>query len=632
VVGEHAVVFATVSRVRSGRGRRPRFLEVLVEDATGSLVVGWFRPAPYIADFFAVGRAIVLMGAVEQRAGALRMAHPEYEDASRDGGVHRGLVVPIYGTSDGLGLRTLRGLVAQAFDRFDRLDDPAPPGLRAELGLPSRRDALRAIHFPETTDDVPALRDGTHAAHAALLWEDLFVLQVALLRRRFALPDAGDPGPPAGLVDRLRGRLPFALTGAQERALAALRREIAKPRPMQRLLQGDVGSGKTVVGLLTAAAVVDRGGQVAVLAPTEVLAAQWAARARGLFEAAGVRVSFLSGSLPAAGRRAALQSVASGDAAVMVGTHAVAEASVEFADLRLVIVDEQQRFGVFQRSRLLQKGRAPHLLAMTATPIPRTLALTLFGDLDLTVLDERPARGRIATEIVGARSRGRAYEAVAQAVAAGGRAYVVCPRVEGRGSGRSVVDTAEELAMGPLRGARLGVLHGRMDGPSKEAAIAAFRDGRIEVLVATTVVEVGVDVPEATTIVVEAAERFGLAQLHQLRGRVGRGGADGRCFLVPGTDGPHPRLDVIASTDDGFRVAQADLALRGPGDLVGARQAGAPAFRLSLSPRFGAIQRAAHAAAEDVARRPDWDDAHELEALREAVAVRIRTPDVGLGG
>ncbi len=630
--GAHAVVFATVSRVRSGRGRRPRFIEVLVEDGTGSLLVGWFRPPPYIAAFFVPGREVVLMGTVERRAGALRMNHPEYEDAGRAAGVHRGVVVPIYSTTDGLGVRALRGLVAQAFERFAAVPDIVPPEVRERLGLPPRTEALRAIHFPADADDIPRLRSGAHPAHEALLWEDLFVLHAALHRRRAALPDAVEPGPSAGLVDRVVRSLPFALTGAQGRAVATLRRELARGKPMQRLLQGDVGSGKTVVGLVAAAAVVDRGGQVAVLAPTEVLAAQWRDRARALLEPRGVSVGYLSGSHGAARRRAAEASVRSGEASVVVGTHALVQESVRFADLRLVVVDEQQRFGVFQRSRLLQKGGAPHLLAMTATPIPRTLALTLYGDLDLTVLDERPRRGDVVTERLGPDRRRVAYDAVASAAARDERAFVVCPRVSGRGLGRAVLETAEELAAGPLRGLRLGVLHGGMDGDAKTAAVAAFRDGRIQVLVATTVVEVGVDVPEATTVVVEDAERFGLAQLHQLRGRVGRGGGEGRCFLVAGAAGDHPRLDVIVSTGDGFEIADADLRLRGPGDLVGSRQAGTPALRLAATPRFARLQASARAEAEAVASRSDWDHAPELEALRARVAVRLAAPDTALGG
>jgi ATP-dependent DNA helicase RecG len=630
-VGEYAVVNGTVSRVRSGRGRPSRSLDVLVQDDSGTLVATWFQPPKYLASFFVSGRPIVLMGTAQRRAGGIAMLHPEYEDAGRQPSVHRGRVAPVYATTDGLGARALRGYVAQAFEAFGDLPEVTPAGLRQSLGLPSRTEALRQIHFPEAADDIPSLLAGSHPAHAALLWEDLFVLHTALLRRRHLLPPGPPTGPSGGLVDRLRGELSFELTGAQGRALAALRRDTARPRPMQRLLQGDVGSGKTIVGLLTAAATIDRGGQAAILAPTEVLAKQWVHRARALLAPHGISVAYLVGGQSTSERGETLEAVSTGRAGLIVGTHAILGDSVSFADLRLVVVDEQQRFGVFQRSRLLQKGHSPHLLAMTATPIPRTLALTQFGDLDITVLDERPPRGRVKTEVFGPQQRAEAYRILGAEVAAGGRGFVVCPRVDGRGAGRAVLPTAEELAVGPLEGVRLGVLHGQMANEAKATVLDAFRGGQIQVLVTTTVIEVGVDVPEATVLLVEDAERFGLAQLHQLRGRIGRSRQDGRCVLVRGVIAPVERLDVLADTDDGFRVAEEDLRGRGAGDLVGARQAGTPAFRLSISPRFAELAVSARAVAASVVARADWETAPELAPLRARVRGRLNE-DSASGG
>ncbi len=624
--GVDAVVFGEVTGVRSGRGRRMRFLEVAVSDGTGSVLATWFRPAPWVRKAFSRGDRVCLLGAVDKRGPPLRLTHPEFERAdARTEGVHRGIVVPVYSLPDGIGQRTLRSLIHRAFEDFATgVPDRVPGGLRTRLGLPTRAEALRAVHFPDGVDDVPALQAGRHPAHEALLWEDLFVLQVALRRRREELAARGGPAspdPPGDLRDALAGALPFPLTGAQRRVLDELRLDMASGRPMQRLLQGDVGAGKTVTALLAAADVVEAGGQAAVLAPTEVLAGQWLQRARALY--GDDRVAMLTGGQGAAERRAQRARVAAGEVAIVVGTHALFQEGVEFAALELAVVDEQHRFGVFQRARLTEKGPEPHLLAMTATPIPRSLALTMFGDLDLSVLDERPARGERRTGLWPTERQGEAWQVVRSAVDAGERAFVVCPRVDGRGDGHAAVPTAERLADGPLAGLRVGVLHGRMDSAAKERALELFRAGRIQVLVGTTVVEVGVDVSEATVMVVLDADRFGLAQLHQLRGRIGRSERGGRCLLLTDRPAEHERLAVLCSTDDGFEIADHDLAIRGPGDLVGARQSGAPAFRLSTTPRFGELLEAARVEAKAVAARPDYETAAELEPLRAAVAVRL---------
>lgn len=626
--GDYVVVVGEVAGVRSGRGRRTRFLEVAVHDDSGSILASWFRPPPYLYKAFEKGDEVVLMGTVESKAPPLRMSHPEFESLSARDGVNRGVVVPIYSLPQGIGQKALRKLVRQAFEDFAAgVADRVPGDTRRLLGLPSRGEALHALHFPDSVDDLPALRAGSHPAHEALLWEDLFILQVALMRRRQELRQRGcsatrATGAAGSLRATLLQALPFELTGAQQRALAEIDADLGAGDAMQRLLQGDVGSGKTVVALLAAARGVEAGDQVVVLAPTEVLAFQWWQRANELYAPTGHQVALLTGGQGAAARRYNRELAASGAASVIVGTHAVFEDGVSFARLGLAVVDEQQRFGVFQRARLLRKGPEPHLLAMTATPIPRSLALTLYGDLDLTLLDERPPRGEVHTSVCGEAHRNEAYALVGEAVAAGERAFVICPRVEGPGEGRAAVDTAEELANTLLEGLPVGVLHGRMDSAAKDNAIERFRDGTIGVLVSTTVVEVGVDVPEATVMIIEDADRFGLSQLHQLRGRVGRSQRGGRCVLVTGRPQTE-RLAILETCDDGFRIAEEDLRLRGPGDLVGTRQAGSPAFRLSTSPRFLELLQAARSAAQDVAARPDYESAEDLGALRLAVAVRL---------
>lgn len=637
--GEVAVVRGSVVAVRQGRrrGRRPGAIEARVDDGTGALTVTFFKPPSYLAKQWTRGRRVLVMGRTERGPG-LRLSHPEFRflDEGEDA-APTDAIAPFYATPEGMGQRAYRKLVRAACGLADDAG-VLPVELRGRLALPGRADALAAIHFPAAGSDVDALRAGTSRAHEALLLEDLFVLQVALLwrRARHAADGAASDALPRGRMGGARARatvraravaaLPFTLTDAQERVLAEIDVDLARSgMPMQRLVQGDVGAGKTAVGLLAAAPILERGGQVAVLAPTEILARQWLVRARSLYRPLGFAVEWLAGGQGAPERRDAEDRIASGKAALVVGTHAVFSDQVEFARLALAVVDEQQRFGVFQRVRLLAKGPQPHLLALSATPIPRSLARTLFGDLDLSVLDERPHRGERVTTLLPSARRRVAFDAVGEAVERGERAYVVCPRIQGPSGDvlRSAVATAEELANGPLRGVPLGLVHGAMDAAGKEAALAAFRAGRIQVLVGTSVLEVGLDVPEATVMVVENAERFGLSQLHQLRGRVGRSDRGGTCFLLTPSPEDASRLAVLARTDDGFEVAEEDLRQRGPGDVVGARQAGRPAFRLALTPRFFELLEVAR---DEAARRvadPAFEDDDGFAELRAAAEARL---------
>ena len=629
--GEEAVVFGTIGAVRAGRGRRMKFIEIAVEDGSGEqLLATWFRPGAWLYRQLQKGEMILLMGKVDAKSPPFRMSHPEIEvgDTSGGEGLHHGVVVPMYTVPQGTGQRAMRKMLRTALDEFAHgIPDRVPGTLREELQLPTRAEALELIHFPEGVDDLPALREGRHRAHEALLWEDLFVLQVALFRRRLDLAGEGCAARLQEGREEFRSRitelLPFDLTSAQRRVLKEIDGDLARAEPMQRMLQGDVGSGKTITALLAAAPLVEAGYQVAVLAPTEVLAWQWFEQAKTLYESVGVEVALLTGGQRAAARRHNRSLVSSGRAGFVIGTHAVFQEGVEFANLGLAVVDEQHRFGVFQRAKLLEKGPQPHLLAMTATPIPRSLALTLFGDLDISVLDERPPRGTVVTEVVEPLDQDAVWASVREAVGRNERAYVICSRVEGPGEGKAAVETAEELAAGALQGVRLGVLHGRMDSAAKDEALQRFREGVIEVLVGTTVVEVGVDVPEATVMVVEDAHRFGLAQLHQLRGRIGRSDLGGQCFLVTDRGPETERLEVLVRTHDGFEIAGEDLLLRGPGDLVGSRQSGAPAFRLSTSPHFLQLLEQARQAARLIASRDDYEVAAELTLLRAAALERL---------
>ncbi|MFP3714679.1 ATP-dependent DNA helicase RecG [Puerhibacterium sp. TATVAM-FAB25] len=635
-LGEHVSVLARVAEatVRPMRNRGGVLLQVVVTDGRQRLALTFFaRHAGALRGHEAKlvpGRTGVFSGTVSAYRGERQLTHPDYvlvggdvedADAALD---EASKPMPIYPATAAVPTWRLQRAVRTVLDPLteDDVPDPVPAEVRASAGLPSRLEALRRVHAPATAAD---WRAGQHR----LRYEEAFVLQAALAQRRAAAAQedaTARPPRPAddpGILARFDASLPFTLTAGQRAVGTDIADDLARPRPMQRLLQGDVGSGKTVVALRAMLQVVDAGGQAALLAPTEVLAAQHARTLRallgplaegGLLGGAedGTRVALLTGSLPAAARKTALLQAASGEAGIVVGTHALLSEHVQFADLGLVVVDEQHRFGVEQRDALRAKGRvAPHLLVMTATPIPRTVAMTVFGDLEVSSLTEVPAqRAGIRTHVVPAdnpRWMERTWQRVREEVDAGHRAYVVCARIhpdeeddatgkakaaefddevpefldgdaEERPPLRAVLEVADALRATPaLAGLEVGVLHGQMPPAEKDAAMAAFASGASQVLVSTTVIEVGVDVPEATAMVVFDADRFGLSQLHQLRGRVGRGSAPGLCLLVstaqPGTPAA-ARVEALAETTDGFRLAQLDLELRNEGDVLGAAQSG----------------------------------------------------------
>ncbi len=595
-------------RARGLGGPRARsVVTATVDDGSGALEAEFWNQ-PWRARQLEAGTDVILSGRVTwdhgpRMSGAEVEVPAEEEDAEL---LHAGRIVPIHPLTQGVTATRMRTLVWRALPLVaDALEDPLPEALRAARDLPPLGAALRAVHFPASWEE--------HAAALRRLkYEELFLLQVALARRR--LRQQTESKPHVVLVDarldaRIRARLPFRLTRAQERCVAEIVGDLAAPRPMNRLLQGDVGSGKTAVAAYGMLAVVAHRLQSALLAPTEILAEQHERTLSRMLAGSQVRLARIAGGARSKRRRATLAALAAGDVDIAVGTHALLQEDVHFARLAFVVVDEQHKFGVLQRAALRDKGLAADLLVMSATPIPRTLTMTLFGDLDVSVLDELPP-GRTPVETVLCREADRAlaYDWVRREVARGRRVYHVVPLVDENEELplRAATQFADELRA-VFAGIGVGLLHGRMKPAEKDAAMEAFRSGATPILVATSVVEVGVDVPEATVLVVEHAERFGLAQLHQLRGRVGRGGLAARmiCFHDARTNEARARLDALAATTDGFRIAEEDLRIRGPGEFLGTRQSGVPELRVAdLVADAPILVEARHDAFELVARDP----------------------------
>ena len=628
--GETATVIAEVrtARLTAFERRRLGLFEATFGDGSGeTLRAKWFH-AEYLAHVLRPGLKVALFGKVEldTYTGELVMLHPEYEILSTteeaDSGLHTGRIVPIYEAAGKISSRVFRTLIHRVLETLRPVQDPLPEPVRRRLGLMERWPALWELHFPAPGADLRTLNAFRAPAQFRMIFEELFWLECGLaLKRRKARLRTGIA---FELNDRVRERikqmLPFKPTAAQKRVLAEIARDMAAPHPMNRLLQGDVGSGKTLVAAEAAIIAIENGYQVAVLAPTEILAGQHQYYFKNLFARLGYVVAPLVGSMPARAKRQVKKLLAEGQIQVVVGTHALLEEDVAFHRLGLVIIDEQHRFGVMQRLRLMEKAAGPDVLVMTATPIPRTLALTLYGDLDTSILDELPpGRKPVKTYHVTEDRIEQVYSFLAREIEKGRQAYVVYPVIEE--SEAAALKAAEKMYR-HLRdtvfpGVQVGLLHGRLSAEEKEAVMSAFKDGQIRILVSTTVIEVGVDVPNATVMVIEQAERFGLAQLHQLRGRVGRGAEQSYCILVTGklTEAAQERIRTLVESSDGFEIAEMDLRLRGPGEFFGTRQSGLPAFRLANILRDQEILELARSEAEAFVEQPT-----SPEDLRRAVA------------
>jgi ATP-dependent DNA helicase RecG len=593
--GQMATITGEVLSAGVRPTRRPgfRLFELAVRDQSGA-IRAVFPNQTFLRDVFHRGQQVVLYGLVEYRNG-LQLTNPEYEIVRGDGDegdetVHTGRIVPIYEKAGSVTPRMQRTLVHTRLAELpESIPDPLPAPVRARRPMPDRRRALMDAHFPPPGTDLQALNAFRTAAQQRLIFEEFFLFQAGLVLRKRRHTAERKPRPVV-VDDRIRDSarrvLPFKLTPGQREALREIVSDMQRPEPMNRLLQGDVGAGKTIVALLAALVAMENGLQVAFMAPTEILADQHYLTIRRLLDASRFRIVSLTGSLTPAKRRAVLAELASGTINLVVGTHALAEHAVAFKQLGLVIIDEQHRFGVLQRATLRGKGSNPDVLVMTATPIPRTLALTAYGDLDVSVIrDLPPGRQPIRTLARAEATRDEVYRLARRELEAGRQAYVIYPLVEDseKVDLRAATAMADHLQLEVFPDYKVALLHGRLKQEEKDRVMAQFAGGEVHVLAATTVVEVGVDVPNATMMIVEHAERFGLSQLHQLRGRVGRGAHASTCVLLyqyPVSDAARARLDAMVETTDGFVIAERDLAQRGPGDFFGTRQSGLPTLRV----------------------------------------------------
>ena len=620
-IGEEVTAIGTVKKVSTRRLRaKMTIVEATISDGSSSVAAVWFNQA-FRARQLTEGAEVALSGKIEQYRGRLQMKAPDADVLDRPSeSLITGRVVPVHPSAGGVGPGWLRRAVHNAMRRARPIADPLPAEMRERLGLADRDTAIADMHFPETLDAVGPARE-------RLVFDELFRLEVALAirkHRQVEEEEGIEHTLDAGLVESFIESLPYTLTGAQERVIDEIQGDMASPHPMHRLLQGEVGSGKTVVAMAALLTGVQGGFQGAVMAPTEVLADQHYLGLAPLAALVGVRMALLTGS--SRNRTEVIEAVAAGTVDVVVGTHALIQEGVDFDRLGIAVVDEQHRFGVHQRVSLREKaeGPQPDLLIMTATPIPRTLSMTLYGDLDVSILDEMPAgRKEISTIAATAADLGPVYDLIRAETGEGRQVFVVCPLVEDSPKLQAASATAEyERLQGVFPDRRVGLLHGQMKAAEKEAVMAQMRAGEIDVLVATTVIEVGIDIANATVMVIEDADRFGLSQLHQLRGRIGRGEHASTCVLVaePTTSDGEQRLAAMLATTDGFRLAEEDLRIRGQGTVFGARQAGMPDLKLAdiledMETLITARREAFKMVAEDPELQRHSAIAEELQAL-----------------
>ena len=630
--GEMAAAMAVVHSVATPRLSRRNLgiVEVVFTDGAGGRLIGkWFHASTFLTKILEPGVRVALYGKVEfdTYSRQLSMMHPEYEvlrgdDEEGDESLHTGRIVPVYEAAGKMNTRLFRAVLKRLTDQLPRMPDELPEGIRRRLGLPALETAIRELHFPPAGTDLRLLNNFRSPAQTRMIFEEFFWLETGLsLKRRQA---QAEPGIAFALTDRVREQvkkmLPFKPTPAQKKVLGEIAHDMAAPVPMSRLLQGDVGSGKTIVAAQAAVIAVENGHQAVLLAPTEILAAQHAMNLKRIFQPLDYRVVPLMGSMKKKEKELVKRSLSSGFAHIAVGTHALLEEDVEFHKLGLVIIDEQHRFGVMQRKALQQKGVSPDVLVMTATPIPRTLALTIYGDLDVSVIDGLPpGRKPIQTVHKTLIEIEQVYSFVLREVRKGRQAYIVYPAIE---ESETIAMKAAQKAYAELSTyvfpeLKVGLLHGKLPADEKEAVMAAFLRGDVQVLVSTTVIEVGVDVPNATVMVVENAERFGLAQIHQLRGRVGRGSEQSYCILVTEklNDLGRERIRTLVDSSDGFHIAEMDLRLRGPGEFLGTKQSGLPVFRIGNLIRDSEILILARNEAQSFVARPPSPEALD-RALR----------------
>ena len=592
-VGEHALVKGEIILSGPVKFKRRKVYEVVISDGTGLLAAKWFHfQEKAMRERLKPGKELILAGEITTFGGRKEIIHPEVTFPEEETlSLHLGRILPVYPAIEGLSQKQLRKIVARAVEEYaDKLISAIPARILKKRRLVPLALAIKRVHFPEKDDDLAALNAERSVFHKSLAFDEFFYLELALAFRKSKT--SCTPGisfqTESRRVEKFLAGLPFKLTQAQKRAFEEIKRDLARPYPMNRLLQGDVGCGKTVVAFLAALIAIENGYQVALMAPTEILAEQHYLNFKKYAGLIGVEIALLTGGRPAREKRTVLEGLQAGHIHFVVGTHALFQEGVEFKKLGLVIIDEQHRFGVLQRAALREKARGlePDTLVMTATPIPRTLAMTVYGDLDVSLIDELPAgRKPVRTYLFTDKERKKVYTLVKEELRKGNRAYVIFPLVEESEKMDLLAATtmAEELQQKVFPEFKVGLLHGKMKPAEKEAQMRAFKEGSCQILVATTVVEVGVDVPEATVMVIEHAERFGLSQLHQLRGRVGRSDKESFCFLIahrlrPGTEAWR-RLKVLCETNDGFRIAEEDMKIRGPGELLGTKQSGYLSFR-----------------------------------------------------
>lgn len=602
---------------QNSRHGRLVYTRMKVFDETGSVGVLWYNQ-PYMKNSLKLGEWYLFTGKFQKKYGRKEIISPECERIGEN--FAGGRIIPVYPSVEGLSQKMLRNLMEEALSQMNGgMREELPLWLRKEYHLAERNFAIKNIHFPQT-------EQGFYDARHRLVFEELFLLQTALYLLKQTLEDSGD-----GIVLKKKkalkdgaALLPFTLTGGQQRVLKEIEKDMTSGKIMNRLVQGDVGSGKTAVAMIAAYWVIQNGCQAAMMAPTEVLASQHYESFCKIFEPAGIEVILLTGSLTAKEKREALEKVASGKADMIIGTHAVIQKDVKFHRLGLAITDEQHRFGVRQRSTLADKGENAHTLVMTATPIPRTLALILYGDLDISIIDELPpGRQKIDTSAVDSRYHQRIYAFIQKQVAAGRQAYVICPMIEEseKLEVQSVLNYTEELKKA-LPDCCVACVHGKMKAKEKQIIMDGFAAGEIDVLVSTTVIEVGINVPNATIMLIENAERFGLAQLHQLRGRVGRGSEKSYCILVSDTKTKvaKERMKTMTESEDGFVISEKDLKLRGPGEFFGIRQHGLPELKIADLYRDMAILQEAQKAAAALLRRDRMLEAEEHQCLKKHIA------------